>query len=47
MNVFRIISFILIVSITLAFAVDSLAETSVDMQSGLFQGKLMQREGTG
>jgi hypothetical protein len=47
MNSFRIIIGILIVCITLTFALDSRAETQMEMQSGLFQGKPMQLEGTG
>lgn len=48
MNSFRIIiSVCFMVCIILVFSMDSRAETQMDMQSALFQGQPMQREGSG
>jgi hypothetical protein len=48
MNSFRIIiSVCIMVCIILVFSIDSRAETQMDMQSALFQGRPMQREGSG
>ena len=48
MNSFRIIiSVCLMVCIMPVFSMDSRAETQMDMQSALFQGRPMQREGSG
>lgn len=48
MNSFRIIiSVCFMVCIILVFSMDSRAETRIDMQSALFQGRPMQREGSG
>jgi len=47
MNTIKILLICLVASIPLIFIVNSYAETQMDMESAIFQGRPMQREGSG